>query len=192
MSSNFRKLFKFSKTESEKAEAVNRNGMAGTSSFFRAIEKGSLSRVLEKLHDGADIHARSQAPGLIGNMVYTVPYAAGSTPLHVAALLGHDEIVFALLRRGADVNARNNDGYTPIDYALQGYGFYNDLAEKRLDGNSLTRRFGKSAQRNALAFDNIISMLRRHGGDSALFALPQRFADIEPQPQPAPRAPHGR
>ena len=38
----------------------------------------------------------------------------GETPLHGAAWKGHDEIVEVLVARGADVNARSNEGKTPV------------------------------------------------------------------------------
>jgi cytohesin len=38
----------------------------------------------------------------------------GQTPLHFAAKKCSDEITVALLKAGADVNARNKDGLTPL------------------------------------------------------------------------------
>ena len=37
--------------------------------------------------------------------------------LHRAAFDGHTEIVRALLANGADVNAKNDNGYTPLQVA---------------------------------------------------------------------------
>ena len=39
------------------------------------------------------------------------------TPLHFAALKDHKEIVELLIAAGADVNAKNKNGYTPLDMA---------------------------------------------------------------------------
>jgi ankyrin repeat protein len=39
------------------------------------------------------------------------------TPLHLAVIDGRVEIVELLVAAGADVNAKNNVGETPIDYA---------------------------------------------------------------------------
>lgn len=46
------------------------------------------------------------------------PAPAGSTPLHRAALRGDAETVAALIRAGADVNATNVAGATPLHYGV--------------------------------------------------------------------------
>ena len=41
------------------------------------------------------------------------------TPLHDAARGGHKEIAELLIAKGADLNAKDNDGETPVDYAIR-------------------------------------------------------------------------
>jgi len=42
----------------------------------------------------------------------------GNTPLHIAAMGGYKDLVDSLIAAGADVNATNKAGYTPIASAL--------------------------------------------------------------------------
>ena len=41
------------------------------------------------------------------------------TPLHLAAVIGHKEIIEILIAKGADVNARKMNGWTPLDNAIK-------------------------------------------------------------------------
>lgn len=43
------------------------------------------------------------------------------TPLHKAAAAGHEYLTAMLLRHGADPNARDGNGYTPLSAALEGF-----------------------------------------------------------------------
>ena len=43
----------------------------------------------------------------------------GTTPLHNAAIYGHNEVAELLIAKGANVNAKNNGGETPLDWAIK-------------------------------------------------------------------------
>jgi ankyrin repeat protein len=43
---------------------------------------------------------------------------SGTTPLHLAALNNHKEIAEQLIRKGAEIDARNEDGKTPLYYSI--------------------------------------------------------------------------
>lgn len=77
--------------------------------IFNAAEKND-SRALKKLLDsGIDPNVRD--------------YDRGATPLHLAANKGHVEAIEILIDAGADVNATNNRGRTPI-HSLMEMRFY--------------------------------------------------------------------
>ena len=60
----------------------------------KAVRDGNLAKVIRLLDDGADIEARVQ----------------GYTPLHFAVLHGFAAVALELVRRGADVRARDPTG----------------------------------------------------------------------------------
>ena len=41
------------------------------------------------------------------------------TPLHKAAFWGNTEIIEFLIAKGAEVNVKNKDGKTPLDWAIE-------------------------------------------------------------------------
>ena len=43
----------------------------------------------------------------------------GHPPLHHAAWVGHKEVAELLIAEGADVNAKTNDGKTPLDLSIK-------------------------------------------------------------------------
>jgi ankyrin repeat protein len=85
-----------------------------------AAPAGSLPPDIFEAVKGGDVEATrkllEQDPALLNK-----PDAAfGATPLHWAALRGHEEIVRLLVASGADINARNRDGEAPRQVAERG------------------------------------------------------------------------
>ena len=52
-----------------------------------------------------------------GAVVNTINSFSKATPLHDTAYDGHKEIAERLIAEGADLNAKDNEGETPLDYA---------------------------------------------------------------------------
>jgi hypothetical protein len=70
----------------------------------------------------------------------------GKTPLHRAVAASNEAMARLLLANGADVNAKDNKGNTPLSWAG-----YTESGGNYVDGHPL--------------FDNgIVDLLRQHGG----------------------------
>ena len=73
-------------------------------SLFEASALGLVERVQERLED---------EPALVNAHSHD-----GWTPLHLASFFGHIEVANLLLARGADVNAQDDEGNTPLGRAI--------------------------------------------------------------------------
>jgi ankyrin repeat protein len=70
----------------------------------------------------------------------------GRTALHGAALLGHDEVVQALVERGAQLQIRDSEGFTPLDTALGlagGWGFARNVGVVQESTATLLRKLAE-------------------------------------------------
>jgi cytohesin len=90
------------KSHPETAALLRKHGgkTAADISIHKAAEKGNIEAVKQHLADGTDVDVKG------GWMV--------GTPLHYAA---NKEIAELLIARGAAVNAKDEDGDTPLDIA---------------------------------------------------------------------------
>lgn len=179
-------------TPEEKAEkrtkAINTPGLRGLNKLFRAIEKNDLLQVARLIREGADVNARTKSQNAVSGIMFSVPYGTGSTPLHAAALLGHDDIARYLLERGADINARNNEGHTPLDYALISQNWHENKFERKKESMLTLQRFADKAGAKVKSYNDLIRTLLSRQGETGLFKLPERFQEFVPGKKPAPKA----
>ena len=96
--------------------------------LLRAIASGDSSRASRLLLASPRLASDASAVG--ATRASSTPYFfeeiqhylyAGDTPLHVAAAAYRSDIARELIRRGADVNARNRRGAQPLHYACEGH-----------------------------------------------------------------------
>jgi len=100
-----------------------------------AAEKGDLAKVKALI---------AQDPSLASSKDKT-----GATPLHLAAKENHKDVAEFLLASGADVNAQDKYGFTPLDLALSSY-HYIDVVTLLLD---------KGANVNARSFQGLDALM---------------------------------
>ncbi len=72
-------------------------------SIHDAAFKGNIEAVKQHLAAGTDVNAKNDW--------------SEWTPLHRAAEYNHKEIAELLIAKGADVNPKDENGYTPLDWA---------------------------------------------------------------------------
>jgi hypothetical protein len=89
---------------------------------------------------GADLNARTTADWIRGSSGRFAKRPGGETALHLASAAGNAAAVRTLLRAGADVEARAEDGCAPLDYAVK-LGAITETAEALVEaGAQLTQQ----------------------------------------------------
>ncbi|MDH4226389.1 MAG: ankyrin repeat domain-containing protein [Deltaproteobacteria bacterium] len=85
--------------------SVNAKNNEGRTPLHAAVTSGEYKTVkLLASVSGADVNAQDKT---------------GITPLHLAALAGRDDMAFILIKRGASVSLKNNDGKSALDIARE-------------------------------------------------------------------------
>ena len=80
-------------------------------SIQNAHPDGRIERVKKALAAGADVNVKA------GGSSETKDFLHGLAPLHEAVKLNEEEITQLLITKGANVNAKNSYGKTPLDSA---------------------------------------------------------------------------
>ncbi len=111
--------------------------------LFDAVRTDDQQRVDQLLESGADIEATEEE---------------GTTPLHVAAALGHVAMTKHLIARGANINAVNDKGGTTLLLARTGYTLALKMGGKRLAAERL----------------ELVKWLRQHGAVDTPGTEPRR------------------
>ena len=123
-------------------------------SFLGACRNGNIDAVKQHLADGADVNAKDDD--------------FGWTALHIAAMSTIDEqleIAELLISRGAEVNAKDNNGRTPLHEAARHSSAKEISALLIAKGADINAK--ESSGLTPLDYsenDNLHEIFRKHGG----------------------------
>lgn len=154
----------------------NKANLHGTNKLIKAIEKNDTHAVEQMLSSGeANVHFETTNRSTLSAMMMNVPYAVGSTPLHIACLLGNLPIIHMLIGEGANLNSKNADGQTPLDMAILSHAYYEtELQKKEKSRLALSSTINKAASKLG-TYEDAIKFITLHGGVTGVFALPEKF-----------------
>lgn len=168
-----------------RAVEINQVNGNGTNKFFEAIEKDKTALIGAMIREGADLDFRTEEQGAFQKFRKRLAYATGSTPLHAACAIGNPVVIAMLLDKRPKVNATNNEGYTPLDYALLCYDYCKEEHGKKNQSRFTMRRTVDRAEQRVDAFAFTILRMVRAGARPGLFILPPEFADAKNPEQKA-------
>jgi hypothetical protein len=145
-----------------RGEDINARDKRGRPALHLAIWKGHSDAARLLIERGADVEARDVAKGAL---------VGGQTPLHLLCRVTATSagLVRALLCKGADVNARDSRGWTPLMWAAaSGHGKIVKLLIEHAADVNLRDTHENNEGHTALMHTyhlGIIKLLLRHGAD---------------------------
>ena len=89
----------------------------------------------------------------------------GWSPLHLAALIAHADMVTLLLSRGADVLDKSTEGESALHMACQGAVRSIELQPRLPCLKGVMARWNAVFPQNAAAYPTIVNMLVSHGAN---------------------------
>ncbi len=140
------------------------------------------------LREGADVNITTQSQSFLTRPIIKVPFAKGSTPLHLASILGFTDMATDLLNYKADPNIKDSAGKTPIDYAIHAYLNLKEAIQKKTGSFWMSANKLNSLQQEKDSYAAIICTLRDAGGKPALFKMPDEFIPNAPPKRSGPGA----
>ena len=103
--------------------------------IWEATKQGDVEAVKQFIASGTDVDAKDNIS------LWMKDNIRGRTPLYWAAWTGEMEIAELLIDAGADVNAKNDEGRTPLDLAIQNSAWPH-VRRKRTEIAALLRKHG--------------------------------------------------
>ncbi len=149
--------------------SVQQRNEFGHTPLFTAAENNALAVAELLLDSGADVNARASGSS-------TAVFNDDRTPLHEAAIFGHEEFATLLIEHGADVNAATIEGKTPLFYAVGNElpGMARLLLEAKADVNVRDSLGNTPLHELAITFPDtyenheLRSLLMEYGADETL------------------------
>ena len=107
--------------------------LAPKTSIWNAVAANNIEFVKELLISGEDVNAK---------------FTKGARPLHATGMFGRKDVAEFLIAKGADVNAKDNNGETALDWAVFVYDWEQPevKAAKKETADLLRKHGGKTGE----------------------------------------------